>query len=322
MNRNATQTTPADLEIRPLPGASFGAEVLGLDPGNISEATAEALWQLYKDKHGLLCFSFGRLLESEELHALTAVFGENEFAPGLIYGLGRNTPPGKEHVTVEAQVREIRARGDDPYMAYIGNLNPKTLERKPTKDKFYGEWEWHTDMSYVEVPPTFSLLHSREVPDDGGDTGFCSQVMAARALPAALREKVRDIKVKHDSTYGSSGVFRPGMTAPASPIEAIGYPHPVLRQVPSTGEEAIFLGRRTNAYVMGMSLEDSEALLDEIWAHATQDAFCYRHKWQVGQVVVWDNRMLMHKRYPMDMDDRRFMWRTQTKGEPVIPSVA
>ena len=73
---------------------------------------------------------------------------------------------------------------------------------------------------------------------------------------------------------------------------------------------------------MGMSLEDSEAFLDEIWAHATQDEFCYRHQWQVGQVVVWDNRMLMHKRFPMDANDRRFMWRTQTKGEAVVPSTA
>lgn len=309
----------SSLTIEPLPGARFGAEVRGLDPGNITAAQKQLLWDMYRERHGLLCFSFGRLLESEELHALTAVFGANEFAPGKINGIGKRTPVGEEHLTVEAQVARLRARGDDPYMAYIGNLNPKTLEALPTNRKFFGEWEWHTDMSYIEVPPTFSLLHAREIPDEGGDTGFCSQVMAAKALPADLRARVLGLKIKHDSTYGSSGIPRPGMTAPASPIEAIGYPHPVIRTVPTTGEEALFLGRRTNAYVVGMSLADSEAMLDELWAHATQPQFCYRHRWQVGQTVVWDNRMMLHMRYPMDEAKRRLMWRTQTKGEAVQP---
>lgn len=108
------------------------------------------------------------------------------------------------------------------------------------------------------------------------------------------------------------------MTAPPSPVEAIGYPHPALRMIPSTDEEALFLGRRTNAYVMGMALDESETLLNELWAHATQPQFCYRHKWKVGQVVVWDNRMMLHMRYPFDDTKARLMWRTQTKGEAVV----
>ena len=110
------------------------------------------------------------------------------------------------------------------------------------------------------------------------------------------------------------------MTAPASPVEAIGYPHPAIRRLPTTGGEALFLGRRTNGYVMGMDLDESEALLDELWAFATQEQFCYHHRWSVGEVVVWDNRMLMHMRHPFDESKARFMWRTQTKGEAVIPA--
>ena len=175
-------------------------------------------------------------------------------------------------------------------------------------------------MSYIEVPPTFSLLHSREIPDDGADTGFCNQVLAARALPPALRERALEVRIKHDSTYGSSGKLRPGMTPPASPIEALGHAHPAIRVVPSTGDEALYLGRRTNGYVLGLRLEESEALLDALWAHATRPEFCYRHTWQIGQVVAWDNRMLLHMRYPMDGNKTRVMWRTQTKGEPVVPA--
>ena len=110
------------------------------------------------------------------------------------------------------------------------------------------------------------------------------------------------------------------MTVPDSPIEAIGHPHPVIRIVPDTGQEALFLGRRTNAYVVGMEFDDSERLLEELWRHATQARFCYRHRWRVGQVVVWDNRMLLHMRYPMAGDTVRFMWRTQTRGEAVVPA--
>jgi taurine dioxygenase len=305
------------LSVTPLADAQFGAHINGLDPSHITAAQKALIWQTYRERHGLLCFSFDALLKADELHALTAVFGDNELAPGRINGLGKHTPEGEEHITVDEQIAAIRARGEDPYMAFIGNRDPKTLALKPVNEKFFGEWEWHTDMSYVEVPPTFSLLHAREIPERGGDTGFCNQVMAAEALPAALRERVRGLKIKHDSTYGSSGVPRPGMTAPASPITAIGYPHPIIRQVPTTGDQALFLGRRTNGYIVGMSLSDSEVLLDEIWAHATQAQFCYRHQWRVGQVVVWDNRMMMHMRHPIDDNKPRFMWRTQTKGEAV-----
>ena len=241
-----------DLTINPLPGSPFGAEITGLDPRAITEAQSDAIWDAYRHHHGLLCFSFGRLLEADELHALTAVFGENEYAPGRIHGIGKRATDGQQHLSVEDQAAQIRARGEDPYLIVIGSRQLDTGKAKPVDDKFYGEWEWHTDMSYIEVPPTFSLLHSREIPDDGADTGFCSQVLAARALPPALRKRALDARVKHDSTYGSSGKLRPGMTPPASPIEALGHAHPVIRTVPSTGDEAIFLGRRTNGYVVGL----------------------------------------------------------------------
>lgn len=307
--------------MRPLPGAPFGVELAGADPGKLTERQREQILDAHRAGQGLICFSFERLLEADELHALTAVFGDNEFAPGKIDGIGKGVRAGQKRRTVEEQAAALRARGDDPYMAYIGNLDPANLEAKAVDGKFYGEWEWHTDMSYIAVPPTFSLLHARVVPNEGGDTGFCSQTMAARELPPALRRRVLGREIKHDSTYGSSGTLRPGMTAPASAIAAIGHPHPIIRIVPNTGQEALFLGRRTNAYVVGMEFDDSERLLDELWRHATAPHFCYRHRWRVGQVVVWDNRMLLHMRHPMAGDAVRFMWRTQTRGEAVVPVV-
>ena len=312
--------TRAGLTVKPLKGARFGVEVLGLVPREMTDVQRDAIWDLYRERHGLLCFTFGRLLERDELHTLTSVFGENEYGPGKINGIGKKAVPGEEHLTVEEQVAALEAKGVDPFIAYIGNLEHDTLKRKPTEKKFFGEWEWHTDMSYIEVPPTFSLLHSRVIPEEGGDTSFCSQVMAAKALPVDLRERVWKLSAKHDSTYGSSGQIRPGMTPPASPVEALGQVHPILRKVPTTGEEAIYLGRRTNGYITGLPLEESEALLDELWAHSTKPEFCYRHKWREGQVIAWDNRMLLHMRHPVDDTLDRFMWRTQTKGEVVVPA--
>ncbi len=149
----------------------------------------------------------------------------------------------------------------DPFIVCLGKLEDDTLKRKHTEKSTFGEWEWHTDMSYIKVPPTFSLLHSRIIPKEGGDMSFCSQVMAAKALPVDLRERVRKLSAKNDLAYGSSGKICPGMTPPASPVEALCQVHPILRKVPTTGGEAIYLG---NGYIIGLPLKESEALLDEL----------------------------------------------------------
>ena len=150
----------------------------------------------------------------------------------MINGIGKKAADGEENISVDDQVAALRDKGRDP-PAFIGNVDPDSLKMTPTDRKFYGEWEWHTDMSYIPMPPTFSLLHARIVPATGGDTGFCSQVLAAAALPDDLRGEVSTLRIKHDATYTSSGVLRPGMSAPASPIEAHGHAHPVLRATPS-----------------------------------------------------------------------------------------
>ena len=131
--------TRAGLTIRPLEGARFGAEILGLTPREMTEAQRNVIWDVYRERHGLMCFSFGRLLESGELHALTAVFGENEFGPGRINGVGKKAEPGEEILSVEEQVAALKAKVIDPFLATIGNLEPDTLERKPVAKTFFGE---------------------------------------------------------------------------------------------------------------------------------------------------------------------------------------
>ena len=162
----------SNLNVAPLAGAAFGAEIVGLDPAKITDHQVATIREVERTAHGLLCFSFGRLLSAEELHTLTAVFGESEFAPGLINGLGKGAEAGEENLSLEEQVARLRANGEDPYLSMFGNVDPATLERATTYPEFFGEWEWHTDMSYIEVPPTYSLLHARAVPDRRRRHGF------------------------------------------------------------------------------------------------------------------------------------------------------
>ena len=302
------------LQISELTGSRFGARVSGISPGQISDVSD--LRQLHLERLGLLCLEFDQLLKTEQLYALTTLFGDAEFAPGMITGYGKADSNDDTPVDIETQVAALRAEGRDPYLALLGNIDG-TGQQRDMDQSFYGDWEWHTDMSYIPVPPTFSLLNARQVPESGGDTWFCNLILAGRALPGDLWQRVVGRPIKNDSTYGSSGALRPGMAPPSSPLTAIGHAHPILREIPETGEVALFLGRRTNAYVPGLKLADSEALLNELWAFATQPAFCYRHHWKAGEVVVWDNRVLMHRREPMNHGDSRLMWRTQTKGEVV-----
>ena len=213
MTDEQPETTVGGLTVRALPGARFGAEITGLDPLRIGDEQRAAIWDAYARRHGLLCFSFDRLLEADELHALTAVFGKNEFAPGMINGIGKGTPKGEEHLTVEEQVAALRARGEDPYLAFIGNLMPGTLEAKPVDDRFYGEWEWHSDMSYIAVPPTFSLLHGRVIPERGwrhgllqpGDGGAGAARGAAAASGVALGEARFDLRQQRRDAGGDGG---------------------------------------------------------------------------------------------------------------------
>ena len=94
--------------------------------------------------------------------------------------------------------------------------------------------------------------------------------------------------------------------------------HPLVRLHPVTGRKALFLGRRPGAYIHGLSIEESENLLNAVWAHATQERFAWYQKWRIGDLVMWDNRCVMHRRDAFDESLRRLMHRTQIAGEPVL----
>ena len=118
----------------------------------------------------------------------------------------------------------------------------------------------------------------------------------------------------HDASRNSAGQLRKGYREVTDVRDTVGARHPLVRTEPGTGRKALFLGRRPNSYVVGMSVAGSEALLDALWAHATQKRFAMCHEWQVGDVLMWNNLGVLHRRDPFDPAARRVMHRTQIKG--------
>jgi taurine dioxygenase len=177
---------------------------------------------------------------------------------------------------------------------------------------------WHTDMSYNPTPPRASLLYALECPVSGGDTGFANMYLAYETLPADLKSAIQGKVCTHDSSRNSAGELRRGFKESTDPRETPGAVHPLVRLHPVSGRPCLFLGRRRNAYVHGLSVAESEALLDRLWAHASKPEFSWYQRWRVGDLMLWDNRCTMHRRDAFDDSTRRMMHRTQIVGEAVL----
>jgi taurine dioxygenase len=271
-------------------GAALGAEVGGIDLRRISDADFAAIHRAWLE-HLVLLFR-GQSLNDDDLTGFSGRFGKLDFAP--IQENGRRFVEGHPEIYVVSNVIE---NGEA-----IGSLGA-------------GEAVWHTDMSYLEDPPKASMLYAIEIPPAGGNTGFTNMYQAYEELPDALKRRVAGLRVKHDGTYNSGGYVRQGVTPTDDPREAPGTYHPIVCTHPETGRQCLYLGRRRNAYLEGLELAESEALLDEVWRYATRDELTWYNTWRVGDVVLWDNRCTMHRRDPFDASSRRIMHRTQMKGE-------
>jgi taurine dioxygenase len=183
-----------------------------------------------------------------------------------------------------------------------------------------GEAVWHADMTYNELPPKAGILYALEVPDGQGNTHFANMNRAYEDLPNNLKEKILDKLLIHDSAHNSAGMLRKGYTESIDPSKTPGAKHPLVISDPNTNKKLLFLGRRPHAYIVGMEINESEKLLDEIWYYATQDQFTWTQKWKVGDLLMWKNLNVLHKRDSFDPNTRRVMHRTQLKGDVKIAS--
>ena len=224
-----------------------------------------------------------------------------------------------DHAPMGLATREQRARLRNPFVTSISNV---VEGGHPIGGLGAYEAQWHCDMAYQPGPATGSVLYAVEVPESGGDTSFTSMRGAYEALPPELRRRIAGLTLKHDASHTSVGELRPGYDSDPDPREAPGAVHPLVVIHPDTREPVLLLGRRQLAYVPGLSLEDSEALLDELWSHVAGPDCTWTQVWRVGDVLMWDNRSVMHHRDAFDPQTRRLMRRTQLKGAAPIAAEA
>jgi len=276
--------------------AALGAEVADIDLSKpLPRSDIDVIEAAWRER--LVVVFHGQLLSDPQLIAFSRNFGELDPPGPNPYG----EPFNEEH----------------PELNVISNV---VEDGKPIGNLGDGEAVWHADMTYVDVPPKAAILHALEVPpsEAGGNTYFANMIAAYESLPADLKKAVDGRVAVHDASRNSAGMLRKGYKEVTDVRETVGAHHPMVRTDPKTGRKALFLGRRPNAYVPGLSVTESEALLDALWAHATQPRFAMCHEWRVGDLLIWNNLSVLHRRDPFDPKTRRVMHRSQIKGNERI----
>ena len=267
----------------------LGARIDGIDlAGDLTDERFDALYAAWL-KHAVLVIPQQHLSE-DDLVTFSTRFGPLEQPPA---GESRARDEGGASRPEIWNISNVKVDG-----VAIGSLGN-------------AEADWHTDMSYIPNPPAASILYAREIPTEGGNTQFADMRAAMDELPAHLRTAIEGKSVRHDSAYTSVGELRKGAEAVTDVTQVEGAIHDCIRVHPESGRPALYFGRRMNASVVDMPVDESEALLDEVWAFCSQPEFVYTHVWSVGDLVMWDNRSVIHRRDAFDDSQRRVMWRTQ-----------
>ena len=267
---------------------SFGADITGVDLANLTDDTFEGIYRAWL-AFGVLRFK-GQILNKDSLQTFSQRFGPLEQIP-----TGRMSD-------------EQKAQLDNLYVTPISNIK---VDGKPIGGLGDAEATWHSDMTYVEVPPPASVLLGVEIPHNGGDTFFADQRAALASLPEDLRQRIEGLSIKHNAAHDSIGNLRPGFEAFDDPQDAPGAVHPIIRKHNETGDTCLYLGRREWAYIPGLPLEESEALLDDLWSYAVSADYVVEQNWTPGDVIIWDNRRCLHKRTSIDPSQRRLLLRCQ-----------
>jgi alpha-ketoglutarate-dependent 2,4-dichlorophenoxyacetate dioxygenase len=275
----------------------FASEIAGVD---IARPIDEAAWTEIRaafEEHSVLVFRGARLDDDTQI-AFSRRFGALEIT------------------------RSINPAAGTPF-ARQSNLDIKTGDVIPADDRRMvyqlANMLWHSDSSFKAIPSVCSLLSARLVPPEGGATEFASTRAAYPSLPETLQRRVERAIAVHDFSWSRDQV-RPGFfTAEERAV----YPpvrHPVVRVNPVNGRKCLFLGAHAS-YIEGLPIEEGRALLAELLAHVTQPRFRYRHEWTEGDLVIWDNRCVLHRATPYDsVRYQRLLQRTTVSGDPAEPA--
>jgi taurine dioxygenase len=274
------------LDIRPLT-KTFGAEIRGLDLAQSFDAATQGAVRGAFLEHGILLFR-GQALTPPQHVAFTRGFGDLEIHVQTGYLL-----PGHPEIFVLSNIKQDGR--------LIGGVDCAL--------------SWHSDSSYLAVPSLGSALYAIQAPPVGADTWFAGMTAAYAALPEAKRRQIDPLRAVHSYLKLQQEQFpeRPlteEQRRKTPPVE-----HPVVRVHPETGRRSLFLGGSVIASVSGMPADDGIGLMHELLRFATGGDFTYCHRWQAGDVVMWDNRCTVHRGTKYDtVNHRRRMHRTTLAG--------
>ena len=277
------------LQVERIEGATLGARVSGVDLRKLDDASfaeLEAAWH----EHAVLIFE-AQFLSDDEQVAFSRRFGALE--------------------------RLITDKAPNPEIATLSNLraNGELIEPEGSYALFLlGNTFWHTDSSFKRVPAKASILSARRVPRDGGETEWTDMRAAYDALDAELRAHIQDAVAIHSYRYsqgliGGVEVLSDEEWDALPPVE-----HPLVRVHPATRRKSIYAGRHAS-HVEGMDEEQGRALLERLTRDAAQAPRVARHHWLEGDLVIWDNRCVLHRGRTWPADQARVMARTTVAGE-------
>jgi taurine dioxygenase len=274
----------AELAITEL-AESFGAEITGVD---LSQPLDDAVFAEIENafhRYGLIAFR-GQDIDHRTHCAVSARFG------------ALDVHPQPQYTVPEA-----------PEIYVFGNTRK---EGNPSGGRY-----WHSDQSYLPNPSRAGLMYAVEVPAEGGDTLFADMYAAYEALDAATRARIDGLTATH-SWYKMKSPERIAVLDAAQKARLGGAVHPVVRVHPATGRKALFVNEGFTARIDGLPEDEAAELLDRLCRHAMAPRFQYRHRWQVGDFVVWDHRCLIHSATYYNPEQRRTLYRTSIKGEACI----
>ena len=284
-------TTKREYLVEPFP-AGFGAEVHGLDVMSLDDE--RVLDGLRDDlaRYGVLSLPQQRL-DPSSLEAFTGRFGDF---------------------------------GHDPFVAPIDDNGHVIEVRRDAEETapIFGSL-WHSDWSFQESPPSATVLYGVEVPPVGGDTVFADGAAAFDALSAEMQRVLCTMRAVHTASpaYGPKGLFSKDddtrtMKIIVSPEADNTQVHPLVRVHPVTGRKSLYINHVYTVAIDGMHEDESKLLLEFLFKHMTRPQFVFRHRWQAGTLLMWDNRTVVHYADGGYEGYRRLMYRTTVAGETPI----